>query len=206
MPRSPDDLEVLVVRLIKREVHDVGPWHHDLTRRHAREIEQVLQQVRPEAPQAAPLLRARQDHAKLLLAVSDVLGGGPPQSGEPENEAGRSVEQPDQGKEEVIEGSQRHRHEESDGLRPADRDVLRGQLAEHDSHEGDRQKRRRDGHRVREHRREPPRRDQGRLDQPRNGRLSDPSQPQAGDGDSELCRGEMLVEVPDDVPGPSGGQ
>jgi hypothetical protein len=153
------------------------------------------------------LLAGAPQHHPYLLLRQRLLGlGGRRDADERGDLVGGPVEHDQPRQEDVVEELHRRRDEQREPLGPGDGDGLRRQLAEDDVEERHDAEPDADGDEVDRRRREQ-RRQQG-LDERRDGGFADPPQPQGGDGDAELGRREVVVEVVQGVlqgsrPGPA---
>ena len=126
---------------------------------------------------------------------AELLFAGRLEADHPQQAARRLVEQPDRREADPVEDVERHRDPQGGRLRSPDRERLRSQFADHDVQHRDADEGHREAHRV--HQRVGGARDllHQRRDDPAEGGLTHPAERQAREGDAELARREVGVEM-----------
>ena len=200
MAAAAGDRQVVGEAARGRQEDDVGARHHDLTRDTVEQLEDVGEQPPLLLGELGRLPRGEQE-TKLLLRVRDLVLTDRPDADQAENAVGGVVEQPDRGKHRPVEDVERRRRPQRRAARQPDRDRLRHQLAEDDVEHADGGERGGERDRVEQGGRHAGDTGDERLDQPGEGRFADPAEGDRGEGDAELGRRQIGVEVPEHVRG-----
>jgi len=189
----PDGRAQYVEVGVGRDRHHVGPGNHHVPCDDVVEVEHPLYHVDLAGVDVSFITRAAQDHPYLPLRERLLGFGGRRHAEQARKPVCSPVEHDQPRQEEVVEQLHRrcHQHAETFGARDGDGlgcEFAKDHVQERDDAEpdGDRdQVQRAGGEDRREH----------GLDQRRDGGFADPAQSQRGDGDAQLRRREVVVEI-----------
>jgi len=193
--------QVLFEALVDVEEGDLAARHHQVAGGLRGQAHRLLQDLGTGRRQEAGRARLRDDELELFVGV--VVGhlGHPRDAGHAHGEAAEGVERPDEREEDDVEQPHRVSDGERDGLGAEDGERLRRQLAQ--DHMQQRDDREGGGERdaVQPDLVDDAELGEQRLQEPGKRRLAHPSEPQAREGDAELGRRQVDVDVRDHLAG-----
>src|SRR2546423_1427941 len=200
-------LDVDLEAFLEIEKHDFAARRHDIAHDALPQIERVHEQIAAQLRYFIGLFALVENEAQLFLAVRQL---GPGHRFDPqqflEKEIRRFVQDPDGRFEQDVETAERPGERERNRKRIADRDIFRRQFAEDNVEKSNPEECQRDRDRRDKRVRMDVRQDEGRLEQVGEKLLANPAQRETREGDAELGRGKVGIEMVADVLGKNGPQ